>query len=179
MMLCANAALAFGPPTPPPPKIISNPPKLPVALDPDFQIRKVKLFLLDPGRGASAAGRRLSFSRNAAPNAAIGFEGAYRNWGAVTDLDRRMRMGHYMDFFWRAKRDAAITVRLEYQQERLRSFTQAREYTYPNARGSQKTEFQIIGDDYVNDGPIIAWRCVLINNGKIVAVERSYLWEQQ
>jgi hypothetical protein len=28
----------------------------------------------------------------------------------------------------------------------------------------------------MNDGRILAWRCVLIVNGKIVAEERSYLW---
>ncbi len=27
------------------------------------------------------------------------------------------------------------------------------------------------------DGRVIAWRCLLIENGRIVAEERSYLWE--
>ncbi len=35
----------------------------------------------------------------------------------------------------------------------------------------------IIGDDYFQDGRVTAWRCLLIENGKIVAENRSYLWE--
>ena len=82
-----------------------------------------------------------------------------------------------MDFFWRVKRPANVTIRLEYRQEKLRSFTQAREISYPNAKGNHKTEFTIIGDDYLQDGRVTAWRCLLIENGKIVAENRSYLWE--
>jgi hypothetical protein len=70
-----------------------------------------------------------------------------------------------------------VTVRLEYRQEVLRSFVQAREVSYQNVKGNQKTEFTVIGDDYRNDGRVIAWRCLLIENGKIVAQNLSYLWE--
>jgi len=72
---------------------------------------------------------------------------------------------------------ANVTVRLEYRQEKLRSFVQAREISYANATGNYKTEFAIIGDDYFQDGRVIAWRCLLIENGHIVAENRSYLWE--
>ena len=41
--------------------------------------------------------------------------------------------------------------------------------SYPNAQGNHKTEFAIIGDDYFDDGRVIAWRCLLIENGRIVA----------
>ena len=53
---------------------------------------------------------------------------------------------------------------------------QAREIRYPNARGHHKTEFAIIGDDFFDDGRVIAWRCLLIENGRIVAEKKSYLW---
>ena len=143
---------------------------LPVALDPDFEFRKAKTFILGglPGRDrrAGIGGRDPS----------IRFEDSYRLFGAVTELDKRQRYGHYYDFFWRAKRRADITVRFEYQQEKLRAFTQAREVTCPNAKGSEKTSFAIIGDDFFNDGQVLAWRCLLIENGRIVAEERSFLW---
>ena len=93
--------------------------------------------------------------------------------------DQRQRFGNYFDFFWRAKRPANVTVRLEYRQEKLRSFVQAREMSYPHAQGQQKTEFAIIGDDYLNDGRVISWRCLLIENGRIVAENRSYLVEMR
>lgn len=146
---------------------------LPMRLDPAFEFRKTKLFLLSdtpgPRRGGTLTGGIIR-------DEAISFEGAYRLWGAVTELDRHQRFGHYFDFWWRAKRDATVTVRLEYRQLNLRGFAQAREVTYPHARGSHKTEFQVIGEDFFNDGRIGSWRCLLIENGHIVAENKSFLW---
>ncbi|MDQ6860518.1 MAG: hypothetical protein M3032_05095 [Verrucomicrobiota bacterium] len=145
---------------------------LKTALDPAFEFRKTKLFLL----GSPIGTKVHTGFQGAAKDPAVGFEGSYRLWGAVTELDKRARYGHYFDFWWRAKRDAALTVRLEYRQEALRAFTQAREVDYPHARGNHRTAFAVIGDDFLNDGHILAWRCVLIEKGRIVAETRSYLW---
>ena len=146
---------------------------LPKALDPAFQFRKTKLFFLGDAPGPT---RGRGFTGGAVRDPSLGFEGAYRLHGAVTELDKRRRFGHYFDFFWRAKRPADVTVRLEYRQQNLRSFTQAREVTYENVRGSVKTAFAVIGDDFWNDGRVTAWRCLLIENGRIVAEDRSFLW---
>ena len=184
------------------PKLLTKVTALPVALDPDFEFRKTKLYFLSertpnlrggyqqsqtedqnqPTGGGLGKPGRLS---NTAPStktataqdASIMFERQYRLFGAVTKLDRRQRFGDYFDFFWRAKRPANVTVRLEYRQEKLHAHVQAQEISYPNARGTHKTEFKVIGDDYFDDGRVIAWRCLLIENGKIVAQNRSYLWE--
>ena len=96
---------------------------------------------------------------------------------AVTAFDQRQRYGNYFDFFWRAKRPSDVTVRLEYRQEKLHEHVQAQEISYRNARGTRKTEFKVIGDDYFDDGRVIAWRCLLIENGRIVAQNRSFMWE--
>ena len=146
---------------------------LPTALDRNFEFRKTKLFFLGDTPGPL---RGASLTRGMVRDPSIGFENAYRLFGAVTALDQRRRFGHYLDFFWRARRPGTVTVRLEYRQEKLRSFTQAREVTYPNARGSYKTEFAIIGDDFFNEGRLLAWRALLIEKGRIVAEERSFLW---
>lgn len=160
------------------PKTQSEPTALPVALSNDFEFRKTKLFRMDPTPPKMQGSKLRSFSRgNSAPDASIAFERSYRLFGATTGLDQRQRFGDYFDFFWRAKRDADVTVRLEYRQEKLRSFVQARELSYHQARGSHKTEFAIIGDDYLDDGHTIAWRCLLIADGRIVAENRSYLWK--
>lgn len=159
------------------PKVLSKVESLPVALSDDFQFRKTKLFFLSetPPKGRKSA---LSSAQNAGiAEASMNFERAYRMYGALTWTDQRQRFGNYFDFFWRVKRPANVTVRLEYRQEKLRSFVQAREVSYPNAKGNRKTEFAIIGDDYLNDGRVISWRCLLIENGRIVAENRSYLWE--
>jgi len=167
----------------PQPKILTKVNPLPVALNDDFQFRKTKLFHLTPTPPKSKKSFSSALSRD--PNnptagiaeASLGFERTYRLYGAISNADKSHRYGNYFDFFWRVKRPANVTVRLEYRQEQLRSFVQAREISYPNAKGNYKTEFAIIGEDYLQDGRVTAWRCLLIENGKIVAENRSYLWE--
>src|SRR5436309_11869139 len=181
IVLAANASAAGQPPA----KILPKVDKLPVALDDNFQFRKTKLFYLDPNPPKAKKSFSQALAANANPNnatagiaeASLGFERTYRLYGAISQADKNQRMGNYLDFFWRVKRPANVTVRLEYRQEKLRSFVQAREISYENVKGNQKTEFTIIGDDYLQDGRVTAWRCLLIENGKIVAENRSYLWE--
>jgi hypothetical protein len=171
------------------PRIIEKVTPLPVALDKDFEFRKTKLFLLS--EKAPLAGQRVrqttstlggksnqpSQKTATLQDAPITFERQYRMFGAVTGLDQRQRFGNYFDFFWRAKRPSDVTVRLEYRQEKLHEHVQAQEITYRNVRGTNKTEFKVIGDDYFDDGRVIAWRCLLIANGQIVAENRSFMWE--
>ena len=171
------------------PRIIEKVTPLPVALDKDFEFRKTKLFLLS--EKAPTTGQRVrqttstlgaksntpSQKTATLQDAPITFERQYRMFGAVTGLDQRQRFGNYFDFFWRAKRPSDVTVRLEYRQEKLHEHVQAQEITYRNMRGTNKTEFKVIGDDYFDDGRVIAWRCLLIANGQIVAENRSFMWE--
>lgn len=163
------------------PRVLAKVSPLPVALDPDFRIRKTKTYYLSEAGllpGLSKSGAIVPSSKGStAQDASIIFERQYRLHGAVTALDQHQRFGNYFDFFWRAKRDADVTVRLEYRQEKLHAHVQAQEITYANARGGHKTEFKVVGDDYFEDGRVIAWRALLIESGKIVAENRSYLWE--
>jgi len=173
------------------PKILEEVKPLPVLLSKDFEFRKTKLFSLSetplhqrernapstkskPGKLSSTSP---SSKSSTVQDASITFERQYRLFGAVTLLDSRQRFGDYFDFFWRAKRPADITVRLEYRQEKLHEHVQAQEISYSNIRGTHKTEFKVIGDDYLDDGRVISWRCLLIENGRIVAENRSYMWE--
>jgi len=173
------------------PKIVEKVTPLPVALSGDFQFRKTKLYFLSEKLPRQTQARRTAssitgtLSGNTAPaqktltlqDVPITFERQYRLFGAVTLLDARQRCGDYFDFFWRAKRPADITVRLEYRQEKLHEHVQAQEISYRNVRGTCKTEFKVIGDDYFDDGRVIAWRCLLVENGRIVAENHSYMWE--
>ena len=172
------------------PKVIEKVTPLPMALDPNFEFRKTKLFFMSEKGGLKPSERAPNSSnkvgrKSSDPNqktsvlqdAPIVFERQYRLYGAVTGLDQRQRFGNYFDFFWRVKRPSDVTVRLEYRQEKLHEHTQAQEITYQNVRGTHRTEFKVIGDDYFDDGRVIAWRCLLIANGRIVAENRSFLWE--
>src|SRR5437870_6655573 len=164
---------------------------VPIALNRDFEFRKTKLYFLSEKLPKQAQERRTAssvtgtLSGRTAPaqktltlqDVPITFERQYRLFGAVTALDQRQRFGDYFDFFWRAKRPADITVRLEYRQEKLHEHVQAQEISYRNVHGTRKTEFKVIGDDYFDDVRVIACRCLLIANGQIVAENRSYMWE--
>ncbi|PYK18287.1 MAG: hypothetical protein DME55_07145, partial [Verrucomicrobia bacterium] len=142
------------------PKVVEKVAPLPVALDKDFEFRKTKLFFLSetgpkPSERARQETSKLGGKSNS-PNqktatlqdAPITFERQYRLFGAVSGLDQRQRFGNYFDFFWRVKRPADVTVRLEYRQEKLHEHVQAQEITYKNVRGTHKAEFKVIGDDY-------------------------------
>jgi len=170
------------------PRIVEKVTPLPVALDKDFEFRKTKLFLLSEKTPAGLGARQQTSSlrsKSSSPSqktatlqdAPITFERQFRMFGAVTWLDQRQRFGNYFDFFWRAKRPSDVTVRLEYRQEKLHEHVQAQEITYQNMHGTHKTEFKVVGDDYFDDGRVIAWRCLLIANGQIVAENRSFMWE--
>jgi hypothetical protein len=172
------------------PKVVEKIRTMPVALDKNFEFRKTKLLYIgekgpQPSTNSRQTTSTLNNKKSSSPSqktatlqdAPITFERQYRMFGAVTNLDQRQRWGNYFDFFWRAKRPSDVTVRLEYRQEKLHEHVQAQEITYHNIRGTHKTEFKVIGDDYFDDGQVIAWRCLLIANGRIVAENRSFLWE--
>jgi hypothetical protein len=155
------AATAFGAESP---RLLEKAPVLPLALDDHFQFRKTELFLNDPKYFKPTTDPMLQFERQRV------------NFKATTSVDRMERRGHYFTFFWRAERPAGLTVRLEYRQENLGGHVQAREVQYGHAKGSMKTKFEIVGDDYLEDGRITAWRALLIEDGRIVGLTQSHLW---
>jgi hypothetical protein len=171
------------------PQLLNTVRPLPMSIDPAFQFRKTKLFHMteqDPTLAqdknatndpmSQATGKSKQKSTSAVQDASIVFERQYRLFGAVTRLDQRQRFGDYYDFFWLAKKSAPITVRLEYRQEKLHAHVQAQEVFLGTVHGKQKTSFKVVGDDYFDNGRVLAWRCLLIDNGVIVAENRSYLW---
>ncbi|HEY5753181.1 MAG TPA: hypothetical protein VIT21_08535 [Chthoniobacterales bacterium] len=136
---------------------------LPLALSDAFEFRKTKTFFNGPG-----------FNPGRDPMVSIQKRRA--EFGAVDSLDRAERAGDYFTFWWRAHRKANVTVRLEYRTVNLGDYVQARELYYPDVLGTYQSGFNIIGDDYSDDGRITSWRCVLIEEGKIVALTQSMLW---
>lgn len=162
--LATLALAASAPGAPEAPRQLDKANVLPLALDDAFQFRKTKIFLNEPEL----------FKPTTAPM--IAFERLRVNHGAVNQYDRQQRYGQYYTFFWRAARKTDLTVRFEFRQQRLGSYVQARELFYPAVRGSVKSEFAVIGDDYQEDGKVTSWRAVLIENGRIVGLTQSFLW---
>lgn len=146
------------------PQHLQNARVLPLALNGTFSIRKQELFLDDP-----------RFDKPTV-NPMIVFERQRMNYGAVSAEEQRARFGNYFSFWWRATKKANLTARLEYRQQNLGDYVQAQEIPVPGAFGTFEVKFQVSGDDYNLNGRVTAWRAVLIENGKIVALTQSFLW---
>ena len=141
---------------------------LPLAINPNFAFRKKTQFLNDPS----------TYVYVSQMSEAVAFERAYYMWPATTDLDRTALRGNYLNFWWwNHGAPADVTVRLEYRQANLGAFVMAREKSYTAVKGSRKTQFSIIGDDFLENGPVTNWRALLIVDGKIVGLTQSYLWK--
>ena len=164
--LLAAATLAACNATTEPPRQfpIAHADVLPLALSEDFEFRKVTKFLNDP-----------RFQRPT-ENPMLLFERQRVNRGAVTGRDVGERLGYYFNVWWRARRTADITLRLEYRQEKLGSYVLAKEVRYPAAHGTTESQIYVIGDEYLENGKLTAWRLVLIENGRIVGLKQSFLW---
>jgi hypothetical protein len=137
---------------------------LPLALDDRFEFRKVTRFLNDP---------RI---QRPTENAMLIFERQRLMVGAVTGRDLGERLGYYFNVWWKCAEPADVTLRLEYRQENLGSFVQAKELHYKGVKGSVESNFTVIGDEYLENGRMTAWRLLLIQNRQIVGLRQSFLW---
>jgi len=137
---------------------------LPLALNDNFQFRKVKLFYYN------------NLPVPPTTSETIAFERARLDWGIVNSYDREKLYGNYFNFFWRTSERADVTFRLEYRQSVLGNHVMAQERYYPDARGSFQSDFKVIGDDYLEFGQVTSWRALLIVDGRIVALKQSFMW---
>jgi hypothetical protein len=139
---------------------------LPLALDDAFEVEKVFSVLIDP-----AVNGRVDTPW-------MKIEQGRRYYGAINAFERRQREGHSYTVHWRARppAPAELTVRFEYRQQRLGSHVQTQEVQFSKVAGPQRTEFTVQGDDYHQDGAVTAWRILLIEQGRVVALQQSFLW---
>lgn len=159
------AATGVCAPPAPPVEFLTKADALPLALDDSVQFRKITRFVNDPKLAKPSINEMVNFERQRI------------NYGAITAYDRLQRQGIYYHFFWRTKRQSNFTVRFEYRQQNLGSYVQAQERKYNNVKGSIETNFDVKGDDYNDQGRVVAWRALIIENGKIVALNQSFLWD--
>ena len=137
---------------------------LPLALNDNFQFRKMKQTFYQPVPPPTTTSEPILFDL------------VRREWGSLDNYDSEQRYGNYYIFFWRTTEEADVTVRLEYRQSALSNHVMAQERYYPAAKGSFQSDFTVIGDDYLEFGRVTAWRALLIVDGKIVGLRQSFLW---
>jgi hypothetical protein len=141
---------------------------LPLELSDQFEFRKFDIFInaeLRP-RATPMTTRELM----------IYMERHRATWGAIDSNEINAKTGEFFTFFWRAKRQADLTLRFEYRQSNLKNLVQAREIYYPAACGSHESHFDIVGNDFSEDGRVTSWRALLVEDKKIVALLQSRAW---
>jgi hypothetical protein len=139
---------------------------LPLALDDDFQVGKVFSVLIDPAVTGVLNSTWLQM------------ETARRYFGAINSFEQRLRDGHAYTIHWRVRYETKgeMTVRFEYRQQKLGSHVQTKDVVYSKASGFMRTEFAVQGDEYHQDGSVTAWRVLLIEAGRVVGLQQSFLW---
>lgn len=148
-----------------PPVEVAKPKVLPLELDDRFQIRKITQYFNEPNYSPPTT------------SDAVNFERLYYNYPGVSQLQFDELRGNYTTVYWRTSKMADVTVRYEYYQSLLGNSTQAMERYYPQAHGSYRSSFNVLGSNYLEFGRVAAWRVILIVNGRIVAFRQSFLWK--
>jgi hypothetical protein len=167
VLLCVVAALAGCAAPEGPATRMDKADVLPLALDDSYQFRKILTSVFDP---------ELVQQEEPTRNEPINFERLRRTWGAVDSLEVSKRFGNYFTIFWRTSKESDVTLRLEYRQAGLGNYVMAQERFYPAAKGSRRSTFQVVGDDFLENGRVSAWRVLLVVDGRIVAFRQSYMW---
>ncbi len=97
--------------------------------------------------------------------------------GAVSMEERRQRLGQYYTLVWHDPEGAAtgeVTALFEYQQggSAIKRMTK----NFPAGDTDGVADFAVIGDDYFNNGKVLAWRASISRGGREIASKQSYLW---
>ena len=108
----------------------------------------------------------------------IRFERQYHFHGAVTEEQRREKLGHYYTLFWNAPETRTpVTVRFEYRQSRTGERVSTFDQVVSDVRDRNQTALRISGESYHRDGRVVAWQATLLQDGKVLDQTRSFLWK--
>lgn len=98
-----------------------------------------------------------------------------RLYGAVSVEERKQRLGQYYTVLWNAEAGLDKEMVFRYRQGGSRIRETRREIPAGSSEG--KEEFSIIGDNYFENGRVLAWKIDFIVGGETIASKQSYLWE--
>ncbi len=108
----------------------------------------------------------------------IAFEQVHRYHGAITSEDYLARFGHYFTIFWKTSaKGSDVTVKLEYTQSNTGPTIHSKEVLVAGAKARNSTEIEVIGDEYLKNGPVTSWKVTLLSGGQSLAESRSFLWK--
>lgn len=112
-------------------------------------------------------------------DAMISFERSYLLYGAITSDEYRAREGKYYTIFWKSKGDRrpGMVVRLEYMQANTGDEVKVKEVTVDKVQRQNTTDINVIGEEFKEDGNVVAWRASLVRDGEVISSVESFLWE--
>ena len=98
--------------------------------------------------------------------------------GAITNAERQARQGDYFTIFWQVDdRTQPVTVQLEYRTKASGMAIKSISQEVTDVKRKNVTKFELIGQDFVTNGPVIAWRASLLRGKEVITRYNSYLWE--
>lgn len=98
--------------------------------------------------------------------------------GAIGVREEEQVLGHYYTVLWHdAEVGEPVTIKFEYQQGSTASQVLSKVREFDGSLTKGRAEFQIIGDEYLKNGRVLAWRCSLWRGGRELEHRQSYLWE--
>ena len=100
--------------------------------------------------------------------------------GAVSMEERRQRLGQYYTLIWEHPEGAGsgpVEVLFEYRQGGSASKIKRMSELYPAEAEEGVVEFAVIGDNYFDNGKVLAWRASVSRGGEELASKQSYLWD--
>lgn len=102
-----------------------------------------------------------------------------RLFGAVSMEERRGRLGQYYSAVWSLPDGAAADrfVIFQYQQGNSGSRVKTIRRVLAPDVNEGKQDFSVIGDDYFDNGRVLAWKMSLEAGGEVIATKQSYLWK--
>ena len=100
-----------------------------------------------------------------------------RLYGAVSIEERKQRLGQYYTAVWNADPGLEKEIIFQYQQGKSGSLVKRMTRTIGAGTSTGSQEFGVLGDDYFNNGRVLAWKMTLKAGGEVVSTKQSYLWE--
>ena len=100
--------------------------------------------------------------------------------GAISMEERRQRLGQYYTLSWHDAKGVGtgpVEVLFEYRQGKTASQIKRMSELYPAEVAEGVVEFAVVGDNYFDNGKVLAWRASVSRGGEELASKQSYLWE--
>ncbi len=107
----------------------------------------------------------------------VAHEKQRRLYGAVSLEDRKGKLGQYYTVIWALPEGGARDGELLFQYLQGNSGSRVKRMERKITGAEGKEEFAVIGDDFFENGRVLAWKMSLISGADTVATEQSFLWE--